>query len=205
MKNKRIVISVIIFTLTVLLSGCSNGSAASYDEGYEAGYNDGYEAGFSEAGENRNDDDSYDSGYSSTKEDIESLLEEAFGSGYSIGYGDGYSLNHYRKFDDEFLDKCFWDYVDGYFEGYTIRVSEIEDGKPFDYKVIPMIEVDSSFIDSVGYSDDNGILLIKMNGKDLYMYEDVGQFDFTDILGAESPGEYFNENIKGQYDYEKIY
>ncbi len=205
MKHIRILILPIL-CLSFISVGCSGktydegydegyaaGEERGYDSGREDGYNEGYEAGFEEAGLGEESD-----------YDLEFAIMEEFSQGYDLGYDDGYGLLAYREFSDERVADLFSNYMDGYDDGYDERVAEIENGKPFDYRVIPMMEVASSFIDSVGYSYDNGILLIRMNEKDLYQYNDVNEFDFREIMDTVSPGEYFNTHIKNNYEYMKL-
>ena len=80
-----------------------------------------------------------------------------------------------------------------------------ETAEVFDYSKVPMESVSSSFIDAVGYSTEYEVLLIQINGTDLYQYNNVDISVYRSFINAESLGKYFNANIKGQYDYEKIY
>lgn len=166
------------FTLavfTILLSGCY--SQAQLEGEYKTGYNDGYYEGYSKAqGEYENQPDYYD--------------------GYDAGYDDGYS------------DGYLGDYSDGYLDGYDVVVEfyeKYEGPGYFDVSLIPMLSVDSSFIDSVGYSPTYKELVIAMNGKNLYAYHQVDAQTFLGLLTADSPGSYFNTYIKDKYEYTKYY
>lgn len=57
--------------------------------------------------------------------------------------------------------------------------------------------VESSHIQSIGYDPDNAILEIefKKNGA-IYQYYDVPQYEYDELMNAESKGKYFNKNIK---------
>lgn len=218
---KKLICILTTISICICLSACGNyssydeGRGDGYSEGYESGYNkgfyDGHEEGYSEGysvatseyeESGGHDQENWDGAY-----DLYSAINDEVGDlGYYIGYDEGYNLMPYHHFSDkEELKGIFADYVDGYGDGYEEKVSELTKDKEFDYKSIPLIEVESSFIDSVGYSFDHDILLIHMNGKDLYQYENVDQFDFRSIMDASSPGEYFNENIKDKYKYKKVY
>lgn len=63
-------------------------------------------------------------------------------------------------------------------------------------------EVDSSVIAAVGYT--HGLLFIKFNSGDTYLYFDVPYYQYNDLFNASSVGSYYNEEIKGNYESEKI-
>ena len=67
-----------------------------------------------------------------------------------------------------------------------------------------MIQVDSSAIDAIGftlYNDDsgNGDLDIELKQGKVYRYSDVPKGVFTALRMANSVGQYYTKNIKGQY------
>lgn len=68
---------------------------------------------------------------------------------------------------------------------------------------IKMEKVKSSNIDSVGYSEDHG-LIIKFKGSGLYRFEYVPEDEYDSFLKASSQGKYFHSNIKGQYSCIKV-
>ena len=59
--------------------------------------------------------------------------------------------------------------------------------------------VSSSNIAAVGYDPDTMTLEVEFNSGKIYQYFDVPEVIFTEILGASSPGGYFNQNVKGSY------
>ncbi|MFW5872052.1 MAG: KTSC domain-containing protein [bacterium] len=67
-----------------------------------------------------------------------------------------------------------------------------------------MISVDSSNLDSVGYDDDSGILVIEFKKGAAYEYYDVPRYVFDELLGAESKGKYANHNIYKIYNQQRI-
>ena len=165
-----------LFVLAIItmcfVSGCSG---KTYDEGYEEGYQKGYDSGYQEGYEEGyskgiESDEHVENEESKIKTHIEDVVFFELHNGYDIGYGDGYALLSYKHFEDAMLKELLWDYIDGYSDGYYERVKEIEEGKEFDYKSVPMIEIESSFIDSVGYSTISDDLIIRMNKNDLYIY-----------------------------------
>ena len=287
MRNKRILVAI-IFALTTLLSGCSDGSAASYDDGYDRGYEEGYESGF-DAGK----DAGYESGYSDGMYEGEycyedyiygvlAVIDEAISDPgttqkmFDLCDDAGYypskllgmycydtnthiihlcdsdcveqqkeksivpfvtyagNVDSFDVFDsiegieglieeNEYLSKLnltrcpicidsvsesdtssYGEDIVYSIENDTAQKSSDKD-KGFDYSAVPLKQVESSFIDAVGYSEEYRVLLIKMNGSYLYRYNDVDVSVYRDFINADSLGTYFNANIKGQYDYERIY
>lgn len=66
-----------------------------------------------------------------------------------------------------------------------------------------MIKVQSSNLDSVGYDEENNILIIKFrNGT--YKYFGVPKQIFLKLLNAPSKGKYHHDFIKNNYPYKKI-
>ena len=57
----------------------------------------------------------------------------------------------------------------------------------------------SSFIDEAEYDSDAETLILTLNGSE-YTYENVPEDVAEELEDAYSAGEYYNENIKGQYD-----
>jgi hypothetical protein len=56
--------------------------------------------------------------------------------------------------------------------------------------------VDSSNIEAIGYDRDAMELHIQFLKTGLYVYHDVPQEVFDDLLASDSKGSYFNRNIK---------
>lgn len=197
----------------LILSGCSDSSYSDgYDQGYKDGFSDGdsngYERGY-EVGQDdyEYDNPSYDEGYHDALMDFREELLDFGASGYSVGYYDGlYSSEYVKETDYDLVYDygIYDDYSDGFITGYEDRIDRISQEKELDYTDIPMIKVESDFIDAIGYSCNDESLLIQMNGKDLYRYNNVDEEEFTLMLSADSAGTYFNQYIKDMYDYEKL-
>jgi hypothetical protein len=58
---------------------------------------------------------------------------------------------------------------------------------------------DSSFIEEAQYDTEDQTLILYIDGNE-YQYEDVPEDVAEEFEDAYSAGEYYNENIKGQYD-----
>lgn len=59
-----------------------------------------------------------------------------------------------------------------------------------------MIEVDSSWIGSIGYNIDSGLIMVRLlNGKHYTYQADADMF--VRFLNAESKGQFLNEHLKG--------
>lgn len=62
------------------------------------------------------------------------------------------------------------------------------------------ISVDSSCLSSVGY--ENGILEVEFNHGAVYHYLNVPESKYDELVSASSIGQYFNANVK--YNYETV-
>lgn len=67
-----------------------------------------------------------------------------------------------------------------------------------------MTSVSSSNIAEVGYDDDTSTLGILFNSGLLYYYSDVPKTVYEELLNAGSVGRYFNQNIRGVYNFNRI-
>ena len=69
---------------------------------------------------------------------------------------------------------------------------------------IEMKSVKSSLLDKVGYDPEAKVLAVQMNySSDVYLYQDVPQDIFDDLLAAESKGGFYVKNIKCKYKTER--
>lgn len=66
-----------------------------------------------------------------------------------------------------------------------------------------MIYVDSSNLEQVGYDSDAMELHVIFKEGALYVYSDVPQQIYEELLVAASKGSYLNREVKGVYSYEK--
>jgi hypothetical protein len=57
----------------------------------------------------------------------------------------------------------------------------------------------SSFIEDAQYDNDDKTLIMHIDGRE-YEYQDVPEDVADDFEDAYSAGEFYNENIKGQYE-----
>jgi len=64
---------------------------------------------------------------------------------------------------------------------------------------------DSSCFSEIGYDEQNEVLVVVFRDSgSMYAYYDVPEGVWDDLYFASSMGSYYNKNIKGQYDCEKI-
>lgn len=70
---------------------------------------------------------------------------------------------------------------------------------------ITMIPVDSSTVAAVGYSDADRTLQVDFTSGSRYRYFEVPSQRVTGFLEASSKGGYLNSEIKGVYEYERVY
>ena len=65
-----------------------------------------------------------------------------------------------------------------------------------------MIQVSSSNIKAIGWED--GTLRIEFNNGGTYEYLEVSEEEFNSLKNASSVGSYYHQNIKGNYECNKI-
>ena len=65
-----------------------------------------------------------------------------------------------------------------------------------------MKRVDSTNLARVGY--ESGTLQIEFKKGEVYQYFNVPENIYNGLMLAGSHGEYFNENIRGKFKYQKI-
>lgn len=65
-------------------------------------------------------------------------------------------------------------------------------------------ELNSSMIKYAEYNPDLQELTITFNNDEDYLFSEVEESVVRDFFSAESHGKYFNQNIKGKYNYSKI-
>lgn len=71
--------------------------------------------------------------------------------------------------------------------------------------MVDMISVDSSNVKSIGYDEDTQELYVDFLNGSSYKYSGVPQSVFEDFQNASSKGQFLHYEIKGRYDYQKIY
>ena len=67
-----------------------------------------------------------------------------------------------------------------------------------------MNKLDSSMIRSAGYDASNKKLNVKFNDGHTYVFSDVPESVYQDLLKSESAGGYFNASVRGKYSHEKV-
>ncbi|HLO83537.1 MAG TPA: KTSC domain-containing protein [Nostocaceae cyanobacterium] len=69
---------------------------------------------------------------------------------------------------------------------------------------IAMLPVSSSMAYAIGYNSKDQILQVEFQSGAVYQYTGVEQQTWEDFHNADSIGQFFNEEIKGQYDCELV-
>ncbi len=64
-----------------------------------------------------------------------------------------------------------------------------------------MIFVDSSNIEAIGYDSDQRDLYVQFHGGRIYVYADVPEQIYQELLQADSKGSYLNRELKPNYSY----
>jgi len=67
-----------------------------------------------------------------------------------------------------------------------------------------MVNVSSSNIESVGYSENDQIVCLRFLNGSLYIYKGVPKHEFEALRDAPSVGSYLHRNYKNVYPYERI-
>ena len=67
-----------------------------------------------------------------------------------------------------------------------------------------MIPVESSNVESIGYDQENQIVYVRFLNGSLYIYKEVPEYEFENLLNAPSIGSYIHSNFKNVYPYERI-
>ena len=63
--------------------------------------------------------------------------------------------------------------------------------------------VNSSNVESVGFDAEAQELWVRFLSGDTYVYSNVDELTFTELLTAPSVGSYLNRSIKNRFDYRK--
>ncbi|PLZ99950.1 KTSC domain-containing protein [Fischerella thermalis CCMEE 5268] len=69
---------------------------------------------------------------------------------------------------------------------------------------IAMLPMNSSMANAIGYDGDRNILQIEFHNGAVYQYSDIDQDTWQDLHQADSIGKFFNENVRGKYQYKRI-
>ncbi|BAZ31883.1 hypothetical protein NIES4074_43560 [Cylindrospermum sp. NIES-4074] len=75
---------------------------------------------------------------------------------------------------------------------------------PFAEEPIAMLPVSSSMAYAVGYDSHEQILQVEFQSGAVYQYSGVDEETWEDLHSADSIGQFFNQEIKGKYDCERI-
>ncbi|BAU05105.1 KTSC domain-containing protein [Fischerella major NIES-592] len=92
------------------------------------------------------------------------------------------------------------------FEGLQHLNEIVADAKdlPAYEQSIAMLPMNSSMANAIGYDSDRNILQIEFHNGAVYQYSDIDQDTWQDLHQADSIGKFFNENVRGKYQYERI-
>ncbi|MBD3329520.1 KTSC domain-containing protein [Candidatus Dojkabacteria bacterium] len=66
------------------------------------------------------------------------------------------------------------------------------------------VKVQSSNLASVGYDENSNTLEIEFHSSGIYQYFNVPKNVYDGLMSASSHGQYFDQNIKGVYQYKKV-
>lgn len=69
---------------------------------------------------------------------------------------------------------------------------------------IPMLPVSSSMAASIGYDKNEQVLQVEFHNGAVYQYSGVEADTWSDLHDAESVGRYYNYEIKGKYECDRV-
>ncbi|MEH2065996.1 MAG: KTSC domain-containing protein [Nostoc sp.] len=75
---------------------------------------------------------------------------------------------------------------------------------PFEEEPIPMLPVISSMAMAVGYDRNEKILQVEFQSGSVYQYLGVDEDTWEDLHSSDSIGSFFNQEIKGRYDCDRL-
>lgn len=84
------------------------------------------------------------------------------------------------------------------------QLNEVIFDTEFSEEEIPMLSVNSSVAYAIGYDADSQILQVEFQSGEIYQYFDVEAETWEDFHSADSIGEFFNQEIKGNYECDRI-
>ncbi len=64
--------------------------------------------------------------------------------------------------------------------------------------------VESSLVASAGYDSKNRTLVIQFHSGKIYLYYDVPEEVYKELMEADLVGSYFNAEIRGAFSYEQV-
>jgi hypothetical protein len=71
-------------------------------------------------------------------------------------------------------------------------------------KAFRLESVQSSAIDTIGYSEEQQALYIKFDNGVEYIFRDVPSSIYEEMRKAPSKGKYFHSNVRGHYKYVRL-
>lgn len=85
----------------------------------------------------------------------------------------------------------------------SIPIWYLWEGIPVSIEDFDYVSVNSSNISTVGYDKKEKTLEVTFKTNSTYVFKDVSQKKFLNLVHAKSVGQYFNKNIKNHYIYQK--
>lgn len=119
-------------------------------------------------------------------------------------YEDDYDEYEYEDYYDEYEDDEE-DSDDEYvYHGHTPLSDYADDSDYLDE--FDMYYVESTCFDEIGYNYyDETLYLRFLDSQKEYLYLDVPEYVFDELYDSDAPGRYYNQEIKGQYECERLF
>jgi hypothetical protein len=75
---------------------------------------------------------------------------------------------------------------------------------PYQEEAIAMLPVNSSMATAVGYDSEEQVLQVEFYNGVVYQYSGIEAETWEDLQTADSIGQFFNQEIKGKYECERL-
>lgn len=67
-----------------------------------------------------------------------------------------------------------------------------------------MLPVASPMASAIGYDSENEVLQIEFNSGAVYQFSDIDEDTWEDLYISDAVGKYFNQNIRGRYQSQRV-
>ncbi|MEA5595215.1 KTSC domain-containing protein [Rivularia sp. UHCC 0363] len=67
-----------------------------------------------------------------------------------------------------------------------------------------MLPVASPMANAIGYDSETEVLQIEFNSGAVYQFSNIDEDTWEDLYTSEAVGRYFNQNIKGRYESQRV-
>lgn len=138
----------------------------------------------------------------------EAETESSLKPRYKItSYSDFRARHHEDEYEDDYdeYEDDEEDSDDEYVYHGSTPISDYADDSDY-LDEFDIYSVDSTCFDEIGYNYYDGTLYVRfLDSQKEYLYLYVPEEVFDELYASDSPGSYYNKEIKGQYDCERLF